>query len=36
MQKFAEALYGSLNEIKTLMEELRRFGPDKNVNLNED
>ena len=36
MQKLAEALYGSLNEIKTLVEELRGLGPDMNVDPNED
>ena len=36
MQKFAEALIGSLNEFKTLVEELRGFGPDTNVDPNED
>ena len=36
MQKFAEALIGSLNEFKTLVEESRGFGPDTNVDPNED
>ena len=34
--RLAKALYGSLNEIKTLVEEMREYGPDTNVDPNED